>query len=284
MKIYSTNPNQMISFVSKNGALGSKQYIWIMLNKYYGRDKASTIMPRSYIFPKDKRIFDKEYSSKKYYMLKSEKQRQSGLEISNNYDKIVSSNNNGFKIVQEYIENPLTYMGYKLNFRVYLLIICNENKMTNGYVFDDGIISYSKSQNTGNINFDTGISSFYTSKDLYKSGYPIIFSELKNKMKKINWDLIYNKFIKLTKDVLQASTGTICKYKLNNNNQTFQIFGIDFMLTKELVPYILEINIGPGMDPFCGRDKKMRLKLHNNMLEIINIIKKISPDNGFIKI
>ena len=273
-----TKPHQLISYISRNGILGSKLQLWITLRNYYGRDKASEIMTPSYIFPEDRKIFDKEYVKTKYYVMKSEKQRQTGLKITNNYDEIVNSDKKGYKIVQEYIKNPLTFRGYKINFRVYLLIFCNCYHKS-GYVFDDGIISYSKKRvdEKKKINFDQGVASFYTSKELYKKNYPITIKEMEKYMNlKQFWiNARYN-----LQKVLNASINLMCIHKFKYNNPSFQIFGVDFMVSNGK-PHILEINIGPGMNPFCGRDEKMRLKLHNDMLQIVM---NASERNGFTKI
>ena len=311
VKIKPSNKNQVVSYISRNGILGSKENIWKMLNKYYGRNDASTIMPRSYIFPNDKSIFAKEYLSTKHYIMKTEAQRQTGLKLSNNFDEIINSRDNGgYKIVQEYVDNPLLYKGYKLNFRIYLLVVCcGKNK--EGYIFYDGIISYSKKRYHGPISFDKGVASFYTSKQLYDNGFPITFKELQKHMTDINWESIVSKFKNLLVKVLNATNSSLCVHKLPYNNKTFQLFGVDFMITnkgdqltshakrereltphikrerllseRELTPYIIEINIGPGMDPYCDKDKELRTKLHNDLLSVTGIIPKTSHNN-FIKI
>lgn len=282
VKIKTNNPNQQVSYISRNGVIGSKQYIWKMLVRSYGRDKSKNIMPESFIFPQDLKEFNKSYKKNKLYMMKSEKQRQTGLKLSNNYNEIINSHKNGYKIVQEYIYDSLTYNNYKLNFRIYILIVCNGFRK-NTFIYNDGIISYSKEKLNYVHNFDNGVASFYTSKDLYQSGYPITLKELRKAKKNVNWNYLFDKFIDQIKLVVNASNSLICKSKLNYNNQTFQIFGVDFLVTNNFKPYILEINIGPGMSPFCERDKSMRINLHTDMLKIVNIIK--SDDiGGFIKI
>lgn len=279
-----TNKHQIISTISQNNVLGSKVLIWISLINKYGRQISSTIMPNSFIFPKDVNIFNKSYSKHKMYMMKSEQQRQLGLKLSNNYNEIINSQTNGFKIVQEYINNPLTFNDYKINFRIYLLIVCNGNKTKKGYIYEDGIISYSKGKHSeSNITFDSGVASFYTSKDLYNIGYPITFNELKIKMKNINWNNIMSNFINQITMVLNASSNQLCMRTQPYNNKSFQIFGIDYLVTNNLNTFILEINTGPGMTPFCNRDKQMRIKLYDDMLSIVGIIPKQNTNN-FMKI
>ncbi len=183
--------HQIINLISYNGSLGNKKQLWINLANYYGRKIASEIMPPSYVFPQDKDVFKKAFDKNKMYMMKAEKQRQEGLKLSNKYDEIINSHKDKYVVVQEYIENPLAYNGHKLNFRVYLLVVCKNGLFSSkdGYIYNDGIISYAKhtDQNNNTINFDNGVASFYTSKDLYNKGYPIVLSDLEKVMKHIDW-------------------------------------------------------------------------------------------------
>jgi hypothetical protein len=288
-KINTINNNQLVSYVSNNAILGSKYNIWNNLEKYLGRDVSCNVMPPSYVFPKDLTLFKKEFDENKYYVLKSEKQRQEGLKLSNNYDEIINSKESGYKVVQEFIDNPLMLNNYKINFRVYLLVICDPKISTKkSYYFDDGIISYAKTQYPTEINkmtFDSAVSSFYTSKELYNSGFPLILSELKLIMKWIDWDDVDNLFKSKIELMLTGAYPKICSYELKHRNKTFQLFGVDFMIIKnqklsKLDARILEVNVGPGMDPYCERDRIMREKLHSDMLDIV-LNKSIGINNGF---
>jgi len=270
-----SHPHQIVAYVSRNAVLGSKEYIWKMIVKYFGREEACKIMPRSYIFPKDQKIFDLEYSPNKTYVLKSEAQRQKGLKLSNNYTDVTNSRKNGYKIVQEYIGNSLTYNGYKINFRIYLLVICGD-KME-GYIFNDGIVSYTKEKNSGELSFDSAVASFYTSRSLYDKNYPIIISELKKKINYLNYDLIFDQFKDKTNKILKAASSHLGQHKLPYNNKTFQVFGIDFLVTKNYDVSVLEINIGPGMVPYNKKDEKMRMKFHEDCLSKVGIININEP-------
>lgn len=287
-----SNNKQIISFISHNGTIGSKEYIWKMLIKRYGRSRASSIMPNSFIFPKDKPIFDKLFSPKKFYIMKSEAQRQTGLKLSNNYHEIINSRKRNYKIVQEFIEHPLSFNGHKLNFRVYLVIVCSNSKQS-AYIFHDGIISYSKTPShslstlpsKSRLHFDSAIASFYSSKPLYRSGYPITFRELSQHLPFLQRPILLNFFSPLLVQVLNACSPLICQHQLSHHNTTFQLFGADFLLARQhltLTPYLLEINIGPGMTPFCQRDKLLREQLHQSILAVTNII---NPSNniGLVK-
>ncbi|NIO45188.1 MAG: hypothetical protein GTN36_06600, partial [Candidatus Aenigmarchaeota archaeon] len=155
-----------------------------------------------------------------------------------------------------------------------------------GYVFNDGIISYSKSK-YNKIDFDSSVSSFYTSKKLYDAGYPIILSQLVKEMNYINWNSLRNLFDEKIKLLLNSTKRKLCSSSLKYNNKTFQIFGVDFVVTNSMDTRILEVNVGPGMEPYCDIDKKMRIKLHQDMLLIVGVVNKHPSDpklsNGFRK-
>jgi hypothetical protein len=284
-QIVTDKPEQIVSYVSGNIVLGSKLYIWHNLVKTFGRDTASQIMPRSYIFPQDNDIFISEYMNNKYYMLKNEQQRQKGLKLSNNFNEIINSHKQKYKIVQEFIDKPFTYKTKKVNFRIYLLITCDNDKKES-YVYDDGIISYSK-KSYNDINFDTSVASFYTSKKMYDSGEPILLSELIIQRQNVDWNKIKQQFNDKITMLLKAAYPKLCNIKLNNNNRTFQLFGIDFLVytddNKQTDTRILEVNIGPGMDSYCSRDNVMRTKLFNDVLQIVGINKN-NEKNNFTKI
>lgn len=266
-----TNPNQLVAYVYKNGLLGSKYNLWKTLEKYYGRDNASEIMPPSYTFPNDDKLFKSVYDPNKTYVLKSEKQRQKGIKLTNNLDDVLNSRENGFVVVQQYVENPLTYKNYKLNFRVYLFVLCNSGKgLQNGYIFNDGIISYTKSTVGTKVDENNGIASFYTSKQLYDKGFPTTIKGLE-RITGDDFSIFFDKFKNKISLVLEAVKDKIGVYPFKYNNKSFQIFGIDFIITNHGDVYILEINIGPGMEPYNDEDKTMREKFHQNIYGLLGI-------------
>lgn len=274
-KIKTNSGHQTVSFVSNSNSIGSKENLWRNLVNKYGVQKSALITPMSYVFSEDRFRFDKNYSPHRQYMMKSEKQRQKGLKLTSNYQEIVNSRDAGYKIVQEYVPQTLGYQGHKINIRMYLLVVCDPNKnfSKKGYMFNDGIVSYSKkksSTNTKKDSFDSGVSSFYTSKDLY-SKFPILLSELTKKMPHIDWDKLKQSFTKKLNLILDAVKDNICSSKLSHNSKSFQLFGVDFLITPKLQCYVLEVNIDPGMESFCKRDRDMRTKLHQNILQVVDI-------------
>lgn len=263
-----TDKNKIVGYVSNNKILGSKLNLWTTLVKKYGRNKASTIMPVSYVFPKDTNMFHTEFDKNAHYVLKSEKQRQEGIKLSNNFNDIVTSYKEGYKIVQKYVDNPLTHNNHKINFRIYLLIVCKKDRIVQGYVYNDGVVSYSKSKSDGNVNFNTGVSSFYSSKQLYDKKYPITITQYKKLHHYVDWVDIDKQIHSKLGLVVNASKQLLCNNSSIHNS--FQLFGTDFIITTSGECYLLEINIGPAMTPYNTTDKSMRERMYEDMLSVIN--------------
>ena len=282
IKINVNNSEQIISFMSNSGILGSKERLWKNLKSYYGRKKAETIMPPTYIFPQDAKLFHDKPNKSNTFVLKSERQRQGGIKITRNVDDVVNHSKLGYCLVQEYLHNSLGYLGKKINLRIYLVYVVGKNSNST-YIYDDGIVSYAKYSEGNVISFDNGVSSFYSSKDSYDKGYPITINTLKPKLPGVNWNLMFNKIKQITKDVILASKTYLGSYTHKHNNTSYQLFGMDFYIGDKYDVKLLEINIGPGMTPYNSIDKDMRTKLHENILHVIGLIDN-GPNQTMIKL
>ena len=58
----------------------------------------------------------------------------------------------------------------------------------------------------------------------------------------------------------------------NQNITTFQLFGVDIIMDKDLNPYLLEVNKGPDMSARDDKDKVMKTEVQTHMLEKVGII------------
>ena len=95
-------------------------------------------------------------------------------------------------------------------------------------------------------------------------------------------------FERVSTTVVNAYVGPILKQYLGKlhhlkNNRSFQLFGVDYMITNDLHPFLLEINKGPEMKPKDYRDRIMKTKLNKDMLNVVNMI-ELDNINQFQKI
>ncbi len=258
---------QKIFFIYNNADVGVKKKLWQNLENYYGRDVAETIMPSTYLYPKDEQLFKRKYRSGRWYFLKNEKQRQEGITITSNINEIMNHKQYKYDFIQENVPNPLLFKGHKLNFRVYLLVIKKGNHIQS-YMYNDGIVSYAIDKcDNDNLTFNNSIASFYKSKQLYDQGYPIILSQLKEQMD-IPWNKLHNRIKHKLKLIMDAIHHKLIKR--DKGVVTFQLFGVDVISDVNMDPKILEINISPGMKPYDEHDRKMRSTLQDDVINLVN--------------
>ena len=76
----------------------------------------------------------------------------------------------------------------------------------------------------------------------------------------------------------------MCTEKRFNDNISFQLFGLDYVFTKNMKPYLLEMNKGPAMKYVNEKDRKLKEKVHADIFDIIGLVKYKNIKNDFIEI
>lgn len=275
--------NKYIFGISGSDNIASKNNLWKLLQNKYS--DASTIMPQTYILndKNDMNIFIKYYKKDKIYILKKNLQRKEGLKlVKNDLNFILNAANEKYKIVQEYIHNPFLVNNYKLNIRIFLLIISkNGNKYF--YIYKNGKCLYTANKYKPGLDLNSNITSYFSNNDIYKKN-PFCLNELKYYMESnnINYKSIWFKIKSNVKKLTLAIQPHICNMKKLNYATTFQLFGLDVILDDKLHPYILEINKGPNMMPLTKKDLELKTNIYNDMYSLVGII--VSHNTGFIKL
>ncbi len=304
----SLKPDQRLFIIKNADQLSNKQKIWENLVKIYGRGIASEVMPTTYVLGSDKDMarFLNEYHQNKIYILKKNIQRQKGLKISKDKDEIMKSKYDGYVICQEMLQNPYLIDGRKINMRVYLLFVCQNNDVS-AYIYNDGFMYYTKEPFRKNStedgpNITTG---YLDDRGVYERN-PLTQQDFRryldnphaygrqlskyeeqlianyNYNKKLS-DIVFWRIQHLMRKIVMAVKHTVCQGSHIQNNITFQLFGADIALSDKLVPQLIEINKGPDMGAKDGRDGELK---RNVMNDIFKILKMTGNDttHSFIKV
>ncbi len=255
--------NNILYIFAINGSdqIAGKNALWDNLEKYYGRTKASQIIPETWVLNNSlhKKLFYESQSTTNKFIFKKNIQRKEGILLTNEQSTINTLWNSPdeYKIIQKYISDPLLINGYKLNMRIYLYVVVFKNKYK-FYLYPDVKCIYTREKYDKNsIDFEKNITSFNLDLSIYQQN-PRNFQQLKDYLKKTFnnrneienlWENIETMF----RDVCKAITKTGSIKRTKNLDREgiiqFQLFGCDVMMDDDLKPYLLEINKGPDMSP-----------------------------------
>jgi len=290
-----TNEYQKIFMIDGCDYIVSKFTLWNILEKTYGINDAAKLLPKSYLsYNKDDVakfwiFYNKKMKLNKNskFIIKNDQQRQEGINLLRDRNEISKLIKKEEYVIQEYLENPFTIIGHKINLRYYLLIVCRENKRE-AYIHVNGFVYYTAEKyEKDSLDFHKNITSGYVDRKIYENN-PLTVEQFHMHLIKNNYNFkkYMSNLIKCFRKVLYAIEPYICKQKNLINNTRFQLFGCDIAPDNDLNVRILEFNKGPDFTPKDSRDKKVKLKVLHDILDLIddvNII-DLEEENNFVKI
>ena len=268
----------------------SKNKIWESLVKCYGLDKASTLMPESFVLGKniDFSKFKKKFKPTNIYILKKNIQRKEGLKLTSDYNEIINAYQENYRVAQLYLKNLYLINRRKVNLRIYLLVVCKNNKKY-FYISKIGKCIYTKKEyNDDNFDFESNITSYHLDMNVYKSN-PRSFEELYEYINKKEGNQfagfnLGKKIYDLMVDVSKCISHSIFQSPNLMKSTTFQIFGADVIFDSNLHPYLLEFNKGPDMIPRDDIDKEMKTTVQEDMFKTVGLLPKDNKENVFTEI
>jgi hypothetical protein len=273
LKIY--NNEQIIFTIPNCDKIVSKHNVWKTLENYYGRDKASTIIPESYLLDDDKDLEKIKDSKNKRFILKKKKQRKEGLRIISDINEIkkIENEEEDFLIAQKLID-PFLVNGRKINLRIYMMLILKNNELS-VYLNKFGTCIYTKELYDENSNeFVNNITSYKLDLDIYNEN-PLTFEQLKTYLKNNNLDhnVLFDKIKNKTLLFINSMKSHLGDKKFENN-LCAQVFGLDFIIDKNLEPFLLECNKGPDMKPKITLIEYPEIdeNIKNYIIELKNIL------------
>ena len=298
-KINPTSTDQRIFIINNSDDIASKSNLWKTIVAKYGRDKAKTMSPVSYVLydNSDIELFKKEYMPSNLYIIKKNIQRQEGLKITNNKEEIINGYKQSYVVAQELLQDPYIIRGRKTNMRFYVLVVCQNNEVAL-YVHKEGFMYYTKmpfSKNT--LKMWSNVTTGYIDRWIYHIN-PLTHEDFRNYLdnhdrelndvekdlikngKKISED-VFSKIYNLIKEIIIATNKKMCNDSKLKDYISFQLFGADIALDDKLNPKIMEFNIGPNLATHDGKDSEIKHMVVRDILKTINLIP--NTDNGFMQ-
>lgn len=275
----------------------SKLALWKYLKQKYGADIASTMLPHTWDLTdqNDINLFKTQFDPTKLYITKNNHQRQEGLEIHTDLNKILSSTNK-YLLVQELLQDPYLISGRKINLRVYVLVIKDNYSNIKLNVYRDGFMYYTPELfEPSNPSFKTNITTGYIDRQVYIDN-PLTHIDFRKWLDNPNREMTpIEKYIARSHPNIKLSDyifaqiyeqlGFIFKTYENiigtkSYGVSFQLYGVDVAINNQLNPLVMEINKGPDLTAKDGRDKDLKINLCTDILKSVGLIPNVN--NNFI--
>ena len=280
IKPYINYKGRHIAAINGSDQVVGKIKLWNHLNNFYDKNTVKEILSESYDFNStvQRKNFEKNYKPGSIYVIKTKLQGQKGIEITDNLIKIKKRYKEKNILVQHFIQNQLLIKGYHFNIRIFIVVIF-KNRNMNVYLYNEGNIRYAlESYTEGKINEKALITKGVSGKKALYNDKPLLISELKEHLKKldINYDIINKSIIykiKLIFECLYKKIGLMSNIQKGVN---YQLFGGDFMVTKDLKTYFLEFNKGPelGCVQNLKRECDMKQTLQRDIMKLVGLEKR----------
>lgn len=258
--------------------IASKVALWRLLKREFGK-YAHYVMPETFVLSseEDKKKFKKFYDMKKAenkgskFILKNYKQRQEGLRLSNDLTEIFNSVGEGFKLVQDFLENPYLISGRKVNLRYYLLITCHKG-VIKGWVYRDGFVYYTPKPFIKNsMDFKRTITTGYIDRKIYEEN-PLTLEDFRKHLGKEKAKKFDEEVRTKMKATMKALSNEICSEKKLDHHLKFQIFGADIAPDDKLKCTLMEINKGPDIGFKDDRDGNVKKNMVKDAFTVVDPI------------
>ena len=207
-----------------------------------------------------------------------------GVFIINNYQDLVT-NLNKYKwnnwIIQQYIDKPLLYNGFKFHIRSYILVIIDKTNI-NSYIYVNGFIYLSKKR----YNYSSIDESYLSGEDTPNSvrKFPEHFIKMFGYDKYL---YIQPQLNVIVDETIKSVTNKLSCYNTNRNHyKCYKLFGYDILIDDKYKLYLAEINVRlitfkyppPQFKTILYRDI-LDLVLYNKKSNRFKLINSISRSN-----
>ena len=284
-KIKTDNHGQKIFGINGCDQIVSKNGLWDIIENKYGRNMAKQLMPETFIISKsnDIELFKKSYRPNKLYLMKKNIQRKLGIKITKDINEILGNTDTKFKVIQEYLTDQYLINNRKINLRIYLLITCRLGKVK-AYIHRLGKCIYTNQDYTDDdLEPEKHLTSLNVSNSVYDSR-PQSFQQLYQHLGKQKYQDLMNNIYSNLILVMKAARPKLCRLENIKNNLSFQLFGLDYIFTKNMYPYLLEMNKGPDMNPKNDLDISIKTKVIRDTYLTVGILHDINTPNGFMRL
>jgi hypothetical protein len=264
-----------VGVVTGTDRMINRKTVWMNLVNSFGRKEASLIMPETFILDNEKDLKRLKSDLRSYFILKDNRHRRQGLVLVDSVAKVLELSEKS-DIAQPLITNLLRYKGTSFNFRVYLLLTLQDNKLKS-YVYYQGVCIYGKPPDKDIEMYDRMITH---ARNAIPEEFPELMSELLEELE-ISYQLFFHNLSKKINKLLDSAVHEFGKLENLEQAKCFQVFGVDILVDSKNDPMICEVNKGPSMKSKNDNHGELKNEMLEEMLSVLGL--NDIENEGFIE-
>lgn len=228
--------------------LVSKRHLWNVLSKAYARATLLEFLPESYT---DWTTLPDEYTLQERWVLKKDIQQQKGITLVQGDPRPYIEPDT--RVVQRFVDQPLLWDGYKVNFRVYVGVLARPIEgLFEVFYYRDGFIYYTPDK------YETGsyITTGYTDRKIYERN-PLTVQDLLKAIPATQAEVLERNISQCVRVVFKPYRHILrAKWQ-----RTFQLFGMDVHPKSNGQVLVMEVNKSPDLNTHDEADATVKLDM-----------------------
>ena len=286
-------PRQAVNHFPGSFSLGRKDYLWKNLSRMQRQfGDAYDFCAKSYLFPRDREHFERDYTEGDVYILKPPAQAEGrGIRLMNRLDQLPGKS--AIVMVQRYLGDPYVINNKKFDLRIYVGVTSFDPLRI--YVFEEGLARFATSDyqapdasrksiknrymHLTNYSVNKKSENFERNSDATKDGegskwsLTALWKHLEGEgvdvlrlRERIN-DLI-------VKTIISAEHAIVSKMNAfcNGRASCFELFGFDVLLDKALKPWLIEVNVACSLASSSPLDKWIKNMVITDLFHMIGVV------------
>ena len=286
------NPYQKINHFPGTWNLGRKDALVRGLGRMRRRHgETYDIMPHTFLLPHDASLLESEMRAcpgAVFIVKPPASSCGKGIYLINSLSDVPKTSP---CLVQRYITNPLTVRGYKCDLRLYVAVTSfNPLKI---YIFHDGLCRFAtepyrrpthesqlsnRFMHLTNYSVNKKSAKFQrnTSAAQDDSGSKWSMRGLRRYLCRMghDWDATWWRIKDVVTKTFLSCEGTVVSKLgmfVKSRGTCFELYGFDILLTSQLVPYLLEVNIMPALCCSSPLDRQIKTALISDLLNLVGL-------------